>query len=139
MLEGVGGEFVEAVAIDPALAVAVPTPESQGITISAQTRTAILGFFALIITGTELFAVEIGPSREFAAVTGDVEVVEVNEAQLEGTRDKAGKEYGLENAFVRIEGREVAVAFEDSGQGWRWSATGQDAINQAIDDTRVRA
>ena len=28
MLEGVGGEFVEAVAIDPALAVAVPAPES---------------------------------------------------------------------------------------------------------------
>jgi hypothetical protein len=28
MLEGVGGEFVEAVAVDPALAVAVPAPES---------------------------------------------------------------------------------------------------------------
>ena len=117
MLEGVGGEFVETVAVDPALAVAVPAPQSQGITVGAKTRATVFWFLALIVTGTELLAVRIGPSRKFAAVTGDVEVVEVDEAQLEGTSDKAGKEDGLENAFIRIERGEVAMAFEDGGQG----------------------
>lgn len=45
----------------------------------------------------------------------------------------------MENAFIRIERREVAIAFEDSGQGWWCRAACQDAINQTIDDTRVGA
>ena len=91
------------------------------------------------MTGAEFFAVGISPGGEFAAVTGDVEVVEVNEAQLKGTRDKAGKEDGVEKAFIRMECRKVAIAFKDGGQGRRCGITGQDAINQAVDDTRVRA
>jgi hypothetical protein len=115
MLEGVGGEFVEAVTIDPALTVAVPAPESERIAIGTQTRATLLWFLASIVTGTELFAVGISPGWEFAAVTGDVEIGKVNEVQLEGTRDKAGKEDRLEKAFIRRECRKVAIAFEDSG------------------------
>jgi hypothetical protein len=57
VLEGVGGEFVEAVTIDPALTVAVPAPESERITIGTQARATLLQFLASIITGTELFGV----------------------------------------------------------------------------------
>jgi len=41
----------------------------------------------------------------------------VNQTQLEGTGDKAGKEDRLEKAFIRMECRKVAIAFEDSGEG----------------------
>jgi len=42
MIERVGGEFVEAVAIDPALTVAVPAPESERITIGTQAGATLL-------------------------------------------------------------------------------------------------
>ena len=137
MLEGVGGEFVEAVAIDPALAIVIPAPESQWITIRTKARAAVFWFFALVVTGAELSAVGIGPSWEFAAVASDVEIGKVNEAQLEGMSDKTGKEDGVENAFIRMERREVAIAFEDGGQGWCCGIASQDAIQQTIDDARV--
>ena len=115
MLEGVGGEFVEAVAIDPTLAIVIPAPESQRITIKAQARAAVFRLLALIVTGAELFAVGIGPGGEFAAVASDVEIGEVNQAQLEGMSDKASKEDRLEGTFIRMERGEVAIAFENSG------------------------
>jgi hypothetical protein len=117
MLEGVGGEFVEAVAVDPALAIAIPTPKRKRIAISTRARATFLWFLVPIVTGAELFAVGIGPGGEFAAVTGDEEVVKVNQTQLEGTSEKAGEEDGLKNAFVRVEGREVTMAFEEGSQG----------------------
>jgi hypothetical protein len=117
MLEGVRGEFVEAVAVDPALTVAVPAPESKRIAIGTQAGATLLWFLVPIVTGTEFFAVGIGPGGEFAAITGDVETGKVDQAQLEGTSDKAGKENGLEKAFKRTESRQVAIAFEGSGQG----------------------
>lgn len=81
MLEGVGGEFVEAVAVDPALLmVAVPAPESKRIAIGTQTSAPLLWFLGPIVTGTELLAVGTSPGREFAAIASDVEVVKVNQA-----------------------------------------------------------
>ncbi|NIV38986.1 MAG: hypothetical protein GWN58_59070 [Anaerolineae bacterium] len=35
MLEAVGGEFVDAVAVDPALAVAVPAPQGVSVVVGA--------------------------------------------------------------------------------------------------------
>jgi hypothetical protein len=69
----------------------------------------------LVVTGAELSAVGIGPSGELAAIASDVEIGKVNQAQLEGMSDKAGGEDGVENAFIRMEHREVAIAFEDGG------------------------
>jgi hypothetical protein len=80
MIERVGGEFVEAVSIDPALTVAVPAPESERIAIGTQAGATLLRFLASIIAGTELLAVGISPGREFAAVTSDVEIGKVNQA-----------------------------------------------------------
>ena len=57
----------------------------------------------------------IGPGGEFAAVASDVEIGEVNQAQLEGMSDKASKEDRLEGTFIRMERGEVAIAFENSG------------------------
>jgi hypothetical protein len=139
MLERVGGQLVEAVAVDPALTIAVPAPERERITIGARAGAPLLWFLASIVTGAELFAVGISPGGEFAAVTSNIEIGKVNQAQLEGARDKAGKEDGLERALIGMKSREVAIAFEDRDQGCRRRGTGQDAINQAIDDTRVRA
>ena len=51
MLEGVGGEFVEAVTIDPALTIAVPAPEGQGVTIGALASAAFFWRFAPIALG----------------------------------------------------------------------------------------
>jgi hypothetical protein len=135
MLEGVGGEFVEAVAIDPALAVVIPAPKGQRITVRTQTRAAVFEFFALIFTGAELFTVGIGPGGEFAAIASDVEVGKVNQAQLEGTSDKAGKEDRVKNAFIGMESRKVSIAFENGDQGWWCGSASQNAIHQAIDDT----
>lgn len=135
MLEGVGGEFVAAVAIDPALAIVIPAPESQWITIRTKARAAVCWFFALVVTGAELSAVGIGPSREFAAIASDVEIGKVNQAQLEGTSDKAGKEDGVEDAFIGMESRKISIAFENGGQGWWCGSASQNALHQAIDDT----
>jgi hypothetical protein len=62
MVKAVGGEFVEAVAIDPALAVAVPAPESPGVTIGTMASTAFIWFLAPVVARAELLAVGIGPS-----------------------------------------------------------------------------
>lgn len=118
MLEGVGGKFIEAVAVDPALTIAVPAPESERIAIGAQARAPFLWFLASIVTGAELFAIGIGPGGELAAVTGGEEVGKVNQAQLEGMSDKAGKEDRLEDAFIGMECGKVSIAFEDGSQGW---------------------
>ncbi len=47
--EGVGGQFVEAVAVDPALAVVVPAPEGQRVAIGARAVTVLMGFLAAIV------------------------------------------------------------------------------------------
>jgi hypothetical protein len=118
MLEGVGDEFVETVAIDPTLAVVIPAPERGGVPVGTQTSATVLWFLGPIVASTELLAVGVSPRREFAAVTGHIEVGKVNQAEFRRTRDEAGKEDGLENAFISGEGGEVAIAFEDGGEGW---------------------
>jgi hypothetical protein len=55
MEEAVGSEFVETVTIDPALAVAVPAPESQRVTIGTLAGAAFLWFFAPISNGQRHF------------------------------------------------------------------------------------
>lgn len=117
MQEGVGGEFIEAVAVDPALTVAVPAPESERIAIGTQAGATLLWFLVPIVTGAKLFTVGIGPGGELAAVTGDVEIVKVDQAQLEGTSDKAGKEDRVEDTFIEMECGKVSIAFEDGSQG----------------------
>ncbi len=59
----------------------------------------------------------VGPGGEFAAIAGDVEMIEVDEAELGGVGDEAGEEEGLEDALVGRESREVAEAFQEGGQG----------------------
>jgi hypothetical protein len=79
----VGGELVEAVAVDPAPAIAVPAPEGPGVAVGAWTATAVLGLLAPValgppaqgrrVAGAELLAVGVGPGGELGAVAGDVE------------------------------------------------------------------
>jgi hypothetical protein len=59
MLERIGGQLVEAVAVDPALTIAVPAPERERITIGARAGAPLLWFLASIVTGAELFAVGV--------------------------------------------------------------------------------
>ena len=70
---------MEAVAVDPAVTIAVPAPKSPGVTEGAMAAAAILRFLATIVAVAELLAVRVGPSGQFAAITSDVEVFKVDE------------------------------------------------------------
>ena len=139
MLEGVGGEFVEAVSIDPTFAVTIPAPESQGVKIGTVAGAVFFRLFTPIVTGAELLAASVSPGGEFAAITSDEKVVQVDEAKFPGSGDEARKEDGVEDTLIRIERREITIAFEGSSQRKRRGITSQDAINQAVNDVLVRS
>jgi hypothetical protein len=77
--------------------------------IGAVAVAALLGFLALVVTVAEFLAVGVGPSGELGPVARDVEVLQVNELEVDGTGDKAGVEKGLEGSLPDGEGGEVAV------------------------------
>jgi hypothetical protein len=49
MLEAISSKFVDVVAVDPTLAVAIPAPEGQGIVIGSVAAAAIFKFLALVV------------------------------------------------------------------------------------------
>ena len=61
VLETIGGQLVDAVAIDPVFTMAIPAPESQKVTKSAVATAAVLGLFATIVTVTKLVAAWVSP------------------------------------------------------------------------------
>ena len=91
-------------AINPALAVAVPAPQGVGVVVSAWTATALFRFLALVVTVTEFLAPGVGPGGELGSVASDVEGIQVNEVQFHGAGDKAAEEKALQGPFVGREG-----------------------------------
>jgi hypothetical protein len=76
-------------AVNPALTVAVPAPESQGVVIGSRAATMFLWFIASDVAVAQFLAVRVGPGREFRAVASDVEVIQANQLQANGTGDEA--------------------------------------------------
>ena len=109
MLETVGSEFVEAVAVDPAFAVRVPAPEGVGVAVGARTAAAVLRVLAPIVAGAELLAVGIGPGGELGPVSGDVQVLQGDELQVDRARDKASIEDCLQGLFVVWQSGQVSA------------------------------
>lgn len=135
--KAVGGEFVDAVAVYPALAVAVPTPEGQGVAIGTVAVTVLLGFLASVVAVAELLTARVGPGGEFASIAGDVEVLQVDQVEVDRARDEASVEDWLEDTLIGGKCGEVAFSLQDGCQVGRLEIAGLDAIRQAVDDVHV--
>jgi hypothetical protein len=61
MLEAISSKFVDVVAVDPALAIAIPTPEGQGIVIGPVAVTTIFRLLASVVAVAQFLAVGISP------------------------------------------------------------------------------
>jgi hypothetical protein len=139
MLETVGSELVEAVAVDPAFAVRVPAPEGVRVAVGPWTAATVLRVLAPIVAGAELLAVGIGPGRELGAIASHVQVLEVNELEVDGAGDKAGIKDGLQGLLVAGEGSKVGDALEDVAQGRVVGSTLQETVDQTVDDALMGA
>jgi len=138
VLEIIGGQFVEAVTIDPALAVAVPTPKGQGVVIGPVAVAAIFWFLAPVVAVAQLLAVRIGPGGELGPVASGVEVVQVDELQVHRAGDEAGVEERLQGLLPDGQGGEVAVLLQDGGQRGRLERASQNTVSQTVDDVLVK-
>ena len=93
--------------MDSAVAVRVPVPKGVGVAVVPRTAAAVLRVLAPIVAVAELLAVGVSPSWELGAIAGHVQMLEVNELQVNGARDKAGIEDGLQGLRVVGEGRKA--------------------------------
>jgi hypothetical protein len=100
---------------------------------------AVFQFLAPVVAIAQLLAPWVSPGREFGAVTGGVEIIQVDELQVDGASDKAGVEERLEDVFPWGKGGEVTVSLQDSRQRGGLVGTSLDTIRQAVDDILVRA
>jgi hypothetical protein len=138
MAEAVGGQFVEAVTIDPAVATTVPAPQSQGVAISAVAVTAFFRLLAPIVAVAELPTVWVGPGRKLAAIASGVEVVQVDEFEFYRAGDEAGVEDRLEYPLPHGKSREVTISLQNGSQRGDEVVAGQNAVRQPVDDVPVR-
>ena len=64
MPQPVRGEFIEAMPIDPAFAVAIPAPARPGVMAAALTGTVFVRALAAVVTSTQLLAARVGPGGQ---------------------------------------------------------------------------
>jgi hypothetical protein len=99
----------------------------------------IFQLLAPVVAVAQLLAPGVSPGREFGAVTGGVEIIQVDELQVDGAGDKAGVEERLKDLLPRRKGGEVTVSLQDSRQRGGMAGASLDTIRQAVDDILVRA
>ena len=100
MAEGISSQLVEAVAVDPAIAIAIPTPECARFAIGTRTGTAFMSLLAVVIAGAELLAVRIGPGGELGPIASNVKVLQGDELEVDGARDEASVKDRLQGLLV---------------------------------------
>ena len=97
MAQGIGGQFIASVAVDPAMAVAVPAPKGVWVAIGSMAAAAFIRFLAPIVAAAELLAMGIGPGGQLGPIPRNMEMVQVNQADLNRVCDKAAIEEPLQH------------------------------------------
>jgi len=75
MAKRIGGQFIASVAVDPAIAVAVPAPKGVWVVIGSMAAAAFIRFLAPIVATAEFLAMGIGPGGQLGPITRDMEMV----------------------------------------------------------------
>ena len=96
MAQGVGREFIQAMAVDVALAIGIPAPTGLRVMEAAGTGAMVSARLGGIITGAEFVPVGVGPGVQMRAVARDVQVGQVDQAFSDRGADKDLIEYLLE-------------------------------------------
>jgi hypothetical protein len=98
----------------------------------------LLPTFALVVTGTQFVTVGVGPGSQFGAISGDVELVRINQLEFYGTGHEAGKKDSLQALFPLGQSRKIAKAIQHSRQGGGLLPTSPYPVSQPFDNTLMR-